>query len=149
MTIFCWQFDVLLCMTDQLWAWQDGWPQKRGSTPIFWGMGCISKIFFQKSHNQLISLGMAKICWFLVNFYRANFHLIFLLIKSYVKTWKQLSIIGFGWQRIRWVCLGFSYGSWRASIQQYILYGRGEKFMIPTCFLHVSYTFVTQSSLIK
>ena len=57
---------------------------------------------------------MAKICWFFGQFFQGQFSFDFLFVKSYVNNSKRLSITGFGWQRIPWVYLGFSYGSWRA-----------------------------------
>ena len=117
---FCSHFDVFLCITDQLWAWQDGWTSKRVSRRIFWGMGYISKIFFKKPQAADLCSHGQNLLIFLANFSIANFHLIFLLNKSFMKTWKRLSIIAFGWHRILWVYLGSNYGPWETSIKQHI-----------------------------
>ena len=118
--LFCGHFDDFLCITDQKWACQDGWSLKKGPRRIFWGMGYISKIFFRNPQSADLYGHGQNLLGFLANFSRANFHLIFLFTKSYLKTSKLLSIIGFGWKRIAWVYLGFNYASREASIEQHI-----------------------------
>ena len=78
---FSWHFDVLLCITDQLWAWQDGWTLKKGSRRFFWSMGCISKIFFRKPQSADLCRHGQNLLILLANFSRDNFHLIFCLLK--------------------------------------------------------------------
>ena len=117
--LFCSHFDVLLCITDQIWACQDGWSFKRGSMWIYWGMGYINKIFSRNPQSADHCGNGQNLLIFLAIFSRANFHLIFLSNKSCLKTFKQLSINGFGWQRVPWVYSGINYGPWVASMEHY------------------------------
>ena len=109
-----WRFLVHHWSDMSLPGWLNFQEELKGQSGSFEVWVTLAKCFFK---STLIPVTMAKICWFLTNFSKANFHLLFFISKSYLKTTNWLSIIGFGCQRIPWVCLGFNLGACRAMKQ--------------------------------